>query len=123
MSNLKTARARAYRAQSGRCCYCGAPTWLTDLETFARKHSLRLRGARWFQATAEHLVARQDGGGAGDNIAVACRFCNHHRHARKGSAPTPDAYRQTVRRRLALGRWWPPGLRFSWSEWSGSDFG
>jgi hypothetical protein len=105
MCNLKSARKRAYTVQSGRCFYCDAPTWLTDPETFARAHRLSRRCARQFQATAEHLLARQDGGLGGANIVVACCLCNLRRHARKGKAPTPDAYRQHIRARLAQGRW------------------
>ncbi len=105
MSNVKAARARAYFAQSGRCVYCNAPTWLTDPEKFARGHGLARNRVRLFQATAEHLVAQQDGGCGGDNIAMACWLCNHRRHARKGQAPTPDAYHALVRRRVAQGRW------------------
>jgi hypothetical protein len=105
MCNFKAARKRAYTVQSGRCFYCDAPTWLTDLETFASTHRLSRRHARQFQATAEHLLARQDGGCGGANIVAACWLCNRRRHARKGKAPTPDTYRAHVRSRLAQGRW------------------
>jgi len=105
MRNLKSARKRAYTAQAGRCFYCDEPTWQSDVERFAKDRGLSLKRARWFQATAEHLVARQDGGRGGANIAVACKLCNQRRHARKGKAPTPDAYRTHVRARLAQGRW------------------
>jgi hypothetical protein len=112
MSNVRAARARAYFAQSGRCVYCNAPTWLTDPEKFARGHGLVRNRVRLFQATAEHLVAQQDGGCGGDNIAMACWLCNHRRHARKGQAPAPEMFRHEVEKRLANASWWPPGVSF-----------
>lgn len=61
-NRLQRLRQSAYRAQNGRCIYCARPMG---------EH-----------ATAEHLHARQDGGADHrDNIAAACRGCNHRRHA------------------------------------------
>jgi len=62
MRRLQKHRQSAFAAQCGRCIYCRQPMG---------RH-----------ATAEHLKARQDGGtDRRDNIAAACRTCNHRRHA------------------------------------------
>ncbi|MCO7473024.1 HNH endonuclease [Stenotrophomonas maltophilia] len=67
---------------------------------------LRQRSAAPFRCTAEHLVAKQDGGKAvPENIVAACHLCNLRRHQRPASAPSPEVYRAHVRRRVALGKW------------------
>ncbi|MFT3807262.1 HNH endonuclease [Arenimonas sp.] len=79
--------------------------WLDDLPIFATLYRLPSRQARQLQCTAEHLLARRDGGDdSPDNIAAACRFCNAHRHQRK-SPPSPLRYRELVSKRLARGSW------------------
>jgi hypothetical protein len=66
---------------------------------------LKLRHTRRFQATAEHLRARCDGGThAGSNIAAACLYCNSHRHRRKKPFD-PLAYQAHVLRRLTNKKW------------------
>lgn len=107
-SNLiaKLRRASAAR-QNSRCFYCGYLMWETDQSVFAARFALTLRAATRFQCTAEHLVARQDGGGDTEgNIAAACRFCNTTRHksAKPRSAP---AYRIYVQGRLKAHKWHP----------------
>ncbi|MEA9709297.1 HNH endonuclease [Xanthomonas campestris] len=76
---------------------------------------LRPRSARPYQCTAEHLLAQQDGGkDVADNIVAACCLCNLRRHKRQGPAPSPNVFKKLVRKRLAMGRWWPtlpPGDR------------
>lgn len=109
-SKIAQIRLRAYRAQSARCIYCGAPMWYQNPEAFAATHGISLADARRFQATAEHLQAKCDGGAdALLNIAAACIFCNRKRHQRK-TAPHPDAYRVYVQRRIAMGKWHPAHL-------------
>lgn len=101
MPKIQQLRALAYRAQHGRCCYCGTSMWLSAPEELG----LRPRSAKPFQCTAEHLMARQDGGrDSTGNIADACWLCNHRRHQRK-SPPSPDAYKALVQRRVAKGKW------------------
>lgn len=60
--------------------------------------------------TAEHLVARMDGGkDARGNIAAACRCCNAGRHTLfPAGAPEPETYQAYVLLKSAAGEW-PPG--------------
>jgi hypothetical protein len=82
MSRKQTSyRRKAFLEQSGRCFYCSAEMWLTHPERFASRHGLSEREAWRFKCTAEHLVARCDGGSDSQtNIVAACRFCNATRH-------------------------------------------
>ena len=59
---IANARARAFDRQGGLCFYCNHPMWLSEPEVFARRYALSLSQARHFRCTAEHLVAKQDGG-------------------------------------------------------------
>ena len=102
---LIKSRSTAFERQGGRCFYCDFPMWRGSIEQFARFHGITLGQARQFQCTAEHLLARQDGGGDGrGNIVAACLVCNQRRHKRK-LVPEPEAYRTLVRQRLNQGRW------------------
>ena len=59
------------------------------------------------QCTAEHLVARREGGrDIASNVVAACAHCNHTRHKRK-RPPDPAAYRSEIRRRVGCGKWHP----------------
>ena len=108
---IKTNRRKAFLAQSGRCFYCRAEMWLTHPERFATRHGLSEREARRFKCTAEHLVARCDGGpDSQTNIVAACAFCNATRHKFR-RAPEPATYVQHVHRRLSTGRWHPSRYR------------
>lgn len=107
MANKSVIRHRfsAFDRQGGRCYYCGFQMWFDSLEAFAQLHGLTLRHARHFQCTAEHLVARQDGGrDSQSNIAAACLLCNQRRHKRK-DAPEPQEYKYLVQKRLSKGGW------------------
>ena len=76
----------AFYAQAGRCFYCGLPMWLTAPAELGLK--------------------------AGNVVAAHSR-CNQGRHQRKGPAPSAEAFRTLVQKRLAIGRWWsrlPPGI-------------
>jgi 5-methylcytosine-specific restriction endonuclease McrA len=96
MSNrLQELRNTAYLKQGGRCHYCGGRMWNGD----QKGHGLR------YLCTAEHLIARCDGGADTEaNIVAACWFCNTRRHRRTKSL-APEGYRTHVRRRLVAGRW------------------
>lgn len=98
-------RQSAYRAQMGRCYYCGLPMWEDDVGTFCQAHNITPSQAQLLRCTAEHLEARQDGGlNTAKNIVAACLSCNQRRHKRK-KAPAPSAYLNLVRKRVREGRW------------------
>jgi hypothetical protein len=110
-NRLAQPRAKAFARQQGRCFYCRNPMWLTDSAAFAKQHTLTPRQAREFQCTAEHLTARQDGGGDGTgNIAAACLFCNLRRHQRK-RPKTVAEYVHFVQSLVQRGGWNSPLLR------------
>jgi hypothetical protein len=94
-SRIARLRDNAAKSQQGRCFYCGFE--------MMSSHSAALR----FRCTAEHLIAKSDGGqDTEDNVVAACRFCNQKRHER--SEPMdPKAFRAHVQKRLASGRWHP----------------
>lgn len=105
MSKIKQLRKRAFNAQNGICCYCGNAMWETDEPAFRERNRLTEKQSKMLQCTAEHLVARQDGGkDAVGNIAAACLYCNRHRHAAKVALP-PDRYKERVGREMAAKRW------------------
>jgi hypothetical protein len=104
-------RRAAFARQNGRCHYCDFPMWLEDPSELSVTIALADRDAARLQCTAEHLVARQDGGGDGaDNIVAACRFCNAARHP-LSSPPAPAKYRHCVLRQLDAGGWHSKRLR------------
>ena len=106
--SLLRSRTTSLRRQGGRCFYCRVLMWTDDCASFAERHRVSPRVARWLQCTAEHLTARSDGGRDSlENIAAACRLCNHRRHARK-KAPAPEAFQTLVRSRVCRGRWHDP---------------
>lgn len=103
MPKLQQLRTRAFHAQHGRCHYCGISMWLDSPDELPPpRKSVRAR-----QCTAEHLVARQDGGrDTAENIVAACLQCNLRRHRRKVPLPAAE-YLSLVHRRLGRGKWWP----------------
>jgi len=106
-TSLDRSRTLAFHRQSGRCFYCKLPIWLDDVAAFRARYSLSVEHARLRQCTAEHLVARQDGGGNGrENIAAACPVCNRRRHLRR-RPPSPLQHQQRVMARIQNGRWLP----------------
>ncbi|RVT82464.1 HNH endonuclease [Inhella crocodyli] len=97
-------RQAAFHRQHYRCCYCLLPMWeKSPLEL----GSLELPQAvvRQLQCTAEHLVARKDGGkDIRANIAAACLRCNSGRHKRTRQL-SPEQFKKHVQRRINQGRW------------------
>lgn len=74
---LQFLRRRACADQGGRCFYC-----------------LQHMGS---DVTAEHLVARMDGGkDTPSNVVAACRRCNAARHQLSGCAPDPITHQILV---------------------------
>lgn len=106
---LCTLRRCAFEQQRGLCHYCGLPMWQGDQASFAAHHGLTARLARQLRSTAEHLVARCDGGrDERSNIVAACHWCNSRRHlGRCETAPSAEAYRLHVAQRVKAGRWHP----------------
>lgn len=98
-------RTSAAKKQQYRCYYCNAPMWTKNLKKYARKHKVSLDQAELFQCTAEHLVARCDGGeDSRTNIVAACKFCNHGRHRRQ-DAQSPIEHMAFVKERVFMGVW------------------
>lgn len=104
-------RNAAFKRQDGRCYYCDLPMWLNQPTELAVKYRISAGDASRLRCTAEHLLARQDGGvNSGANIVAACIHCNRTRH-RISSPPEPTRYRQHVLRRLRAGRWHPRSIQ------------
>lgn len=104
MTRLQALRSRAFIRQKERCHYCGLPMWQVDVRSFACRYGISVPQARAFQCTAEHLLARCEGGkNVTSNVVASCRHCNLTRHRRK-RVPDPKRWQQTQRSR-AQRRW------------------
>jgi 5-methylcytosine-specific restriction endonuclease McrA len=101
---LRRFRKVAARRQQHRCHYCDAPMWTKIAWAFAERHGLRLEDCVHFQCTAEHVIARRDGGVEVRNIVAACRHCNLTRHETAHPLPA-EVYREHVRSNVAESRW------------------
>ena len=89
--------------------------WEGNHKEFANKHKITKKYAGRFQCTAEHLLARCDGGKDQEtNIVAACLFCNSKRHQRKKPLG-PPRYKAHIQKRLEQGKWHPRKLRYSLS--------
>ena len=87
LSSLYKLRQKAFRRQEGHCYYCEYPMWLESWEEFAASFGISKAAAFHFRCTAEHLVARQDGGkDSPKNIVAACRFCNYDKTSLSNAA-------------------------------------
>lgn len=105
MNTIKKHRQSAFHHQSGLCYYCQQPIWLNQPELFSSTYHLSFRQCQLFRCTAEHLLARQEGGGTTrNNIVAACHFCNQLRHKRK-KPMDPPRFRTYVHTRIERGRW------------------
>ena len=100
-------REQAFQRQSHRCCYCGFLMWNEkDAGAFRSRHvTLTGKQADDLKCTAEHIIARCDGGtDAAHNIAAACLRCNRGRHARAKPLPA-DEFARLVKHRIQQGKW------------------
>ena len=98
-------RNRQMRAQNGRCYYCQQPMWLQDINGFCAQYGLSKAQSLQLKCTAEHLVARSEGGPDSDeNIVAACQYCNQARHEGE-VALSAEAFRQFVRAEMKAGAW------------------
>jgi len=105
--SLKKKRARAFNSQRGKCYYCGVPMWLNDIGCHPLQSRISAAAVKRLRCTAEHLVARTDGGSdANDNIVAACSFCNQARHRRRKPL-NPAGFRVLVKCRMRRGKWHP----------------
>ena len=110
-ARVRTYRKRQAAAQHQQGFYCGFPMWSNEASAFAKYFGISRKEANRFRCTAEHLVARRDGGtSAFDNIVAACWFCNINRHARRFKAPDPDDYKLLVQKRVKGKAWHPRSL-------------
>ena len=105
-TSLKAIRKKAYKLQSGLCYYCSQPMWEEkEKQSFITQYRLKPTIANFLQCTAEHLLARQDGGNNSlKNIVAACKYCNHTRHKSK-NALSPERYKLKVQKRLSNNGW------------------
>lgn len=108
-------RRKAFQLQECKCFYCNLPMCeVNELQKFTALHGLMPKLASQLRCTADHLIARQDGGGdSRENIAAACTWCNRRHLNRSDNAPPFDKYRQRVQRRMAAGVWHPANGRFN----------
>ncbi|MGR9206361.1 HNH endonuclease [Rhizobium leguminosarum] len=84
--------------------------WETDPKIFSALHRVPGRAVWLFRCTAEHLVARCDGGrDIEGNIVAACQHCNSTRHRPKRPKDAVS-YGDLVRSRMEQGRWHPVAL-------------
>jgi len=110
-SKFSKQRISAFKKQSGRCYYCGSPMWEDNPKKFASQHKITPKYAARFQSTAEHLLARCDGGkDQASNIVAACVFCNSTRHKMRKPLG-PPSYRSHIQKRLQQGKWHPQKLK------------
>ena len=79
--------------------------WLQDINGFCVKYELSRDQALALKCTAEHLIARTDGGVDSDeNIVAACHYCNQARHEGE-EALVSQAFKHYVLKELSIGKW------------------
>lgn len=79
--------------------------WSGAVDEIASATGLNMRDAAAVQCTAEHLVARKDGGRQGANIVAAHARCNHSRHV-GGANLTPPKQAARLKKQLLNGGLW-----------------
>ena len=100
-------RLLAFNDQNGRCYYCGAPMWIEKKGVFSVKYVVSKKLAKQLRCTAEHLIARQDGGTDDrENIVAACLHCNLTRHYAPEALPHNE-YREYVASLVQSQEWHP----------------
>ena len=107
-NRIQSNRLKAAEKQGYVCFYCRFPVWeplREAIDEFAERVGLTLRQSAFLRCTAEHLIARQDGGKDSDeNIAAACLTCNRRRHQRK-RAPAAEGFVSFVQSRVKARKW------------------
>ncbi|WP_424973218.1 HNH endonuclease [Dinoroseobacter sp. S76] len=105
MNPIVKIRKAKMRAQKGRCFYCRLPMWDKNNKSPHWPTERFDPLPKELQCTAEHLLAKSEGGrDEPRNIVAACRFCNEARHRCK-TPKSPSDHRAHVRKRMAKGRW------------------
>jgi len=100
-------RTSAFSNQEGRCFYCNQPMWVNQPESFCNQYRISLKAAQLLKCTAEHVIARKDGGSnQRNNIVAACMYCNKTRHKAK-NALSVDKYKARVIQRMGQNKWHP----------------
>lgn len=104
-TTLARRRHSAFLAQSGHCFYCGLPMWESSPDELSGAFGISPALLHRLKCTAEHLLARRDGGGhSAANIVAACLHCNQTRH-RMQPALDHEKYRALVQRQRMNGVW------------------
>lgn len=105
MSNsLHKLRHQSFQSQAGRCWYCGVRMWVRSPDELGLSPT-KGPSASKLKCTAEHLIARQQGGRDSlENVVAACAHCNQTRHKRK-CPPDPVSYQNQVRHRIEHHKW------------------
>jgi 5-methylcytosine-specific restriction endonuclease McrA len=104
---LQKNRNLAYESQHGLCYYCRQPMWTSHPKVFCNQYKISNKSALLLKCTAEHVIARQDGGSdQRNNIVAACLYCNRTRHKAKNALPI-DKYKAKVIRRMEQNKWHP----------------
>jgi hypothetical protein len=114
MASLLT---KHYRKQHGLCCYCEQPAWIPGHKESRRQRLKRLQvteddpafmeRTNFMRASREHLVRRAEGGGDGENVVMACVFCNSWR-----DRTAPEIHKRIMLALVAMmlhPAAWPPG--------------
>lgn len=105
MKKLQRFRKRAYKRQGRRCFYCTCEMWVAESIPFQRRYGGTAGQAKAFRCTAEHVIAKSEGGKcSARNIVAACLRCNSGRHARKHPKSAAE-FAAFVRARLLVVRW------------------
>lgn len=100
-------RNQAFESQNGRCFYCNQPMWSQSSKEFCNKFGISEKSAQLLKCTAEHLIARQDGGSnQKHNIVAACLFCNRTRH-KSPNALSSEKYKAKVQSKMNRDKWHP----------------
>jgi hypothetical protein len=106
MSQIQNSRRYAFTTQGECCYYCNLPMWYPGIpgnkiratKTFCKLHKLDRGQAKPLKCTAEHLVAKKDGGtGRRSNIVAACHYCNSRRFDHANADPSPKKFKRYVR--------------------------
>jgi len=106
-SSIRSYRALSFKNQNGLCFYCNQPMWTKNLKEFCQLYRVTEDSAQLLKCTAEHIVARQDGGtNQRTNIVAACLFCNRTRHQEK-NALSAEKYKVKVSNLMSKNKWHP----------------